>query len=212
MGNDKCFCLACMEKFSPPPIRNFLEKKPILCDTCLEGVDSLIQEKTFAGTKILFLSGYSGNMKKWLLQYKEGLDVALSPCFLSPYLLLLRTYYFRSVFVPLPSSEKKNQERGFVHLEEILRSANLPFLSVLAKEEETEQKELGPSGRRDGKKMRLLPGTSSLSGKHIVLFDDVLTTGETFRKALALLKTLPVASIRGLVLMDNGDDWHRING
>jgi len=203
---DKAFCLSCFKTFLPAPVRLLLEPEPLLCPECLAQIRSSLSWKKVGPVRVLFLGPYEGMMKDWLYRYKEQKDVALAPCFLSSFLPYLRLRFARSLFLSLPSSEARNQERGFVHLEEILRSSSLPFLRAFEKEGKEEQKSLGASERRQKKGICLLPEAGKeIEGKSVVLFDDVRTSGSTFLESYSALLPAHPAKVQGLILMDHQD-------
>ena len=153
----------------------------------------------------VFVFSYSGFIKDLLLQYKERLDIALAPIFLSFVRPLLKTLFRKHVFVPVPSTREKEEMRGFSHLEEMLKAWNIPFVNFLEKRGGV-QKENAFLERYSSKMINKSAKAVSLEKKRIVLFDDVLTSGETFRQSLAILKGEKTKGIWGLVLMDNHFD------
>lgn len=187
------------------PIRLLVEREPLFCDDCLAQMAFDFKIRRFAGVNVLFVFSYSGFIKDLLLQYKERLDIALAPIFLSLVRPLLKTLFRKHVFVPVPSTREKEEMRGFSHLEEMLKAWNIPFVNFLEKRGRV-QKENAFLERYSSKMINKSAKAVSLEKKRIVLFDDVLTSGETFRQSLAILKGEKTKGIWGLVLMDNHFD------
>ena len=197
------YCKSCFKEISLKSLRYLIEKKPLLCDDCISNISTKLEERNINGTKILFLSSYSGLMKQWLMNFKELGDVELAPCFLYLFLPIIKLKYPGYVFVPLPSSEKRIQKRGFDHLSLILQAFHLPFSNLLLKEDNEEQKNLNGPERFKKKGIALINRQTDFSGKKIILFDDVYTTGSTFRESLAEVQKLHPLKVKGLILMDN---------
>ncbi len=195
-------CRICLKPLRTKPVRLLLEGEPLFCDACLEQMEFDFKIRRFDGIHILFAYPYAGFFKDLLLQYKERFDVALAPVFLYFIRPLVRTLLRKHVFVPVPSTRKKEEERGFSHLEEMLKAWNIPYCQFLEKIGE-EQKEKAFLERFNAKTIRKAKDAVSIENKRIVLFDDVFTTGETFRQSLEILKAEKAKGIVGLVLMDN---------
>lgn len=197
------FCKACMKEMKLAPIRWILERDPLLCDDCISIIIKKLEMKKVFDINILFLSEYDGYLKTLLMNYKEYGDIELAGCFLYVFLPFIRMMFPGYIFLPLPSSKKRTEARGFAHLEEMLRASGLPFLSVFERKDDIEQKEQKGS-RRFLKKSIILNGEEKkINGRHVVLFDDVMTSGSTFLECLGLIKGAGVRKISGLILMDH---------
>lgn len=196
------YCRACFQRINASPIRLFLEPHPYLCDTCIQQIEKKMEWRKSFGISTLFLSDYQGIMKGWLQQYKEYGDIALAPCFLSLFKPFLSFFFPGFLFVPLPSSPSRIKARGFAHLEEMLKAVSLPYLTALTKGE-TEQKLKDPLKRREKQGISLVVDEKKIEGTNIVLFDDVMTTGSTFRESAEVLSRYHPKKMRGLILMDN---------
>ncbi len=199
----EAYCLNCLKRFYLSPIRERIERKPLLCPECLKNRRKERKKRRLFATPILFLSKYDGQRKERLMKFKEYGDIVLGEAFLYYFLPWIRLFCRSSIIVPLPSSDKRNRKRGFVHLEERLKPHSLPFLSCLRKQSDKEQKEKKAIERREEKSIFFCGNKEDIEGKKIVLFDDVLTTGATFLQSLDELKQLHPKSIKGLILMDN---------
>lgn len=98
--------------------------------------------------------------------------------------------------VPVPLHQKRLKERGFNQSEEIfgewLAKKNLPLKNILIRIKETPQ--LYDLGKADRKKV--LTGVFAaaeqfdLSGKKILIVDDIFTTGTTCKECAKVLKSL----------------------
>ncbi|MDD4532839.1 MAG: phosphoribosyltransferase family protein [Bacilli bacterium] len=148
------------------------------------------------------LAEYKPPLSKLLIQYKENRDVELAPIFLSYYSGFLHWKYFGFSVVLVPSSPQKMKEREFDHLELIFKYLNLPILKILTKKDGQEQKKTSAAQRRlVYQKINITRG-DTVTGKKILLVDDVITTGSTLKACLNLLKKYRPKKIEILTLMN----------
>lgn len=109
-----------------------------------------------------------------------------------------------SVIVPIPLSKERLRKRGYNQSELIARAAitNLPShrvdTSILQRTRDTQpQTKLKRTERLKNMTgaFSAATGTQSLAGLHIILLDDVMTTGATLRAAKIVLQPLTPRSI-----------------
>ena len=198
-----CYCKACFSLFYPSPLRQLIEREPLLCDSCISKIEKKLDVVKISNVNVLFLSRYDGLMKSWLMNYKEYKDVELAPCFLSLFLPLIRILYPRHLFLPLPSNEIRRKERGFDHLSLMLETSHLSYQNVFFLDSMIEQKRRNGSDKHAKRGISLRVDPDFFRNKRVVLFDDVMTTGSTFLECLDLLKTTQVKKVSGLILLDN---------
>lgn len=197
------FCRACFKEYYPSPISRLIFKEQWLCDECISKIIKKLEYKKVNDIKTLFLSDYDGILKNWLMNFKEYRDVELAPCFLYVFLPFIRLAFPSSLFVPLPSSNKRIASRGFSHLSLMLKESHLPYKEIFTMEKEEEQKNKFYSERSKVKGISLSCSTDEIQGKRIVLFDDVMTSGSTFLACYELIKNAKVKKISGMILLDN---------
>ena len=105
----------------------------------------------------------------------------------------------------IPTSAVHRRERGFDHAALLARSFAyknaLPLNAGLKRTNNTRQ--LG-GGKRDRKDhiggVFCVTNSASVKGKHVLLIDDVITTGATLNEAARVLKKAGVKSVRAIVL------------
>lgn len=98
------------------------------------------------------------------------------------------------VIVPIPLSRKRLRQRGFNQAElvarEVGRRMNLPVdCSLLSRVRDTKaQKSLNEEERKNNLKKAFKTGTNKVQLDHILLIDDIYTTGNTMNEAAKELK------------------------
>jgi competence protein ComFC len=98
----------------------------------------------------------------------------------------LKLKYRGFIFLPAPSHPDHIVRRGFHHLDEILVPLGFPFLHVFYKNKAYRQAEQDYQGRQGIHDVIQRHADTSLPRK-LVLFDDVMTTGETIRSMIRLI-------------------------
>lgn len=186
LGND-CLCLDCRKKMRPKEINFNLE-----------------------GLKIKSLYPYESEYKSILIGYKEGLDEALYPLFLRPYLTYLRLIYHGFSITTIPSSRSKLAFRAFDHMKLIVSELRLPYIETMRSLKDINQSQKNYEER---KKMRHnfelinrdLP-------KKLLIIDDVITSGSSLLGAYDILKP-HTQKIEALALSysSNWESSHKIN-
>ena len=99
--------------------------------------------------------------------------------------------------IPMPLSNRRYRERGYNQLEQILHAGGVTYAASLLTRTHTQpQTELDRSRRRQNVAGSFtLASGAEIAGKHLVLIDDVVTTGATMLAARAELARHSPASI-----------------
>ena len=85
----------------------------------------------------------------------------------------------------------------------MLSPYKLKIVEALENISTSQQKNLNASKRRENNSIILNNNVDTLRGKKLVLFDDVLTTGNTISSAIKEIKKISPKKIKGLILMHN---------
>ena len=107
--------------------------------------------------------------------------------------------------VPVPLHEARYRERGFNQVELIfgawLEGQGLPLEQALVRTKQTGPLyRMRPSERRQSLKDAFsMARDADVSGKHILLLDDILTTGATLSACAAVLRRAGAARVDVLV-------------
>ena len=194
-------CKICFKEIQRKSFITFFSKNPPLCEDCFNSMNYSFVHSTFEGYEIMSLAPYAPPLSKLLIRYKENLDVELSNVFLSYYCPYLKLRYAGFTIVLTPSCPSKLKHREFNHLELIFKNIGLPILNILTKSEGKEQKKNSARQRMKVNELIHIQNQRQISGKKILLVDDVITTGSTLKACLNLLENGNPKCIKILTIM-----------
>lgn len=160
------------------------------------------ESKTFRGgfstpTTIFF--------RNLLYLFKGCGDYELREVFLSRFRRELKIRFAGYSVIPAPSNEAEDEKRGYNHVVEIAKSLDLPILPLLFKNKPFKQSARSFSERRKVKDDLSLKNGSPIVREKILLMDDVVTTGETMKAMIDLVRPLRPKKIRFLALATKKD-------
>ena len=208
-------CLGCAEigaYFCEECQRTLGYRQSLLCPHCMEAslkgeTHPDCQKQTFLDG-LYFTFSYSGLVKKAIkkIKYQKVWSITTKLVELASK-DFPRSQFQNFVIIPIPLHSKRFQERGFNQSELLAKawgdSLQLPMhANVLLRTKETKpQVDLKKKERR-----RNIAGAFSvidnsiLSGKDVLLIDDVATSGATLDEAAKILKIAGVKRAWGLVI------------
>jgi ComF family protein len=147
---------------------------------------------------------YEGSLRKLIHLYKyAGVHTLARP--LGNYLLAALPRQERmDVIVPVPMHWRRKWSRGFNQSEllarEVSRRTGVPLAPALRRAKTTPPQ----AGLSDHERRRNVTGafrsTQALEGRHVLLVDDVMTTGATVSACAAVLKRCGAARVTVLTL------------
>ncbi len=169
------------------------------------GICIRCRERQFSFETNHSIFAYGGAAKMLLRLYKFQGKKELACVFA----LLVQQYLRRSLpgipLVPVPFRKKSRKKRGWDHILAITsilrRKYDIPVLDILSRKDTLPQKTLKYAERISHLKgnIAIKPNAGTIPG-HIVLFDDVFTTGATVSECSAVLKQHGVVRISVLTL------------
>ncbi len=170
-GMDGGLCSDCMEWNRKPEWKGVLERNV-----------SLFQYNEF--------------MKEVLARYKYRGDYVLAKALAS----FMQTAIPKAdLFVPIPLSPERLYERGFNQSKALLTEAGLPCHDLLTRTHTEKQSKKTRRERMTGAQVFRFSETD-LSGKKILLIDDIYTTGTTLRHAAILLKNVGAREVSSFTI------------
>lgn len=174
-------CVCCGGKTS--------DKLVYLCYDCFNVIFKSKSLNKYENT--YYLWQYNKQIRKLVLEYKSHSRIVLGEIIGS----LIEEEFFHVVFaedidyiIPIPINYRREQERGFNQVEEILKNLNYRyFKGERIKNTKKMHKIFDKSGREKNIKGSFDIKTD-LSGKNILIFDDIITTGATVNEFIEELK------------------------
>ena len=111
----------------------------------------------------------------------------------------LNIKFKRYEIVPAPSSKTSDKERGFNHVEKMFENLHLKMNKCIHKTKQRKQADL-TTKEREKIGHYLTIDDVDLTGKKILLVDDVYTTGSTIKSMIKLVKEKGAKKIKVLLM------------
>ncbi|MBN1150612.1 ComF family protein [candidate division WOR-3 bacterium] len=154
------------------------------------------RDREIDSENIFFLGPYRGALREAIKAMKfEGYS-KIGRIIGKEFSKVIKLPQERSVFIPVPLSRKNFRKRGFNQSAVIARSAaevlNQDFIdeALQVKGKKKNQMELNHEERIENIRGKMSEGKNFnlIKGRNIIIFDDVMTTGETLREAKRVLR------------------------
>lgn len=143
---------------------------------------------------------YTDRIKSLLYQFKGCFDIEIFDVFLERFKHELKMMFYGYHMVPIPSYKDDDERREFNHVEEMFKVIKLPMIKALVKTSHIKQANSPFQERQKISKYLELINGVDLSGKKVLIVDDVYTTGSTMKAAIALIEKLHPKTIKVLVM------------
>lgn len=179
------------------------------CSKCMAKFER-VEKQPYKEAETLFY--YNDAIRDYLHRYKFGLDVALAHVFKNELAAVLKKYK-NATFVPIPLHPQKLSQRTFAQVEELLKACQIPFVNLLEKTTLDSQSEKSHLERKQTVTLFRRNRTNLKKHAHVVLVDDIITTGTTIRLARETLESDGFTNISAVVLIsarfrEKGDLQH----
>ncbi|MDQ5886180.1 MAG: competence protein ComFC [Patescibacteria group bacterium] len=195
----------------------------LLCADCMSELGSLTPDRCFRCNRqspssktcpacrrvstlnhVWIRSEYKGVPKELVQKLKFERAIAVADVIAEAMTKVLPTDIVECVLVPIPTATTRKRQRGYdqsvMIARRISRLANLPMQQHLVRTGQTRQ-----VGSKKVDRISQLAGAyrvvhgEKLSGKQVILVDDVLTTGATLESAARILREAGVKQVNALV-------------
>ena len=195
-------CLLCEKELSSKPSWKSLlalEEETFICQDCsklFKHADTTKEAITLDG--LLSLYTYNEVMRDYLHQFKFLQDVALADVFAYELRKVLKS---KVNIVPIPMHPNKKVKRTFAHVEELLKSAQTPYIDILEKIDEESMGEKTKQERLAMSPLFRLKQGAVIKPETYLLVDDIYTTGTTLQHAALLLKEAGAEKVEAVTLI-----------
>ena len=197
------YCKICFEPILDVSFYSLINRKNILCETCFSSFNAKFIHFNIDSIKGLSIYEYDSTIKDLIFKFKGCYDIELKEVFLSRYLLYLKLLFKGYNIVPIPSYFIDDERRGFNHVIEIFSGLNLPMLKIIVKTKNHKQAKSKRKERLSSKKNFEIIDGKLVTGKKILIVDDVYTTGSSVRAVIDLIKPYNPRKISVLVVAKN---------
>jgi ComF family protein len=192
-------CKVCFKEFNYSGVQLF-NNKICICFNCFNELLPVFLKFELDGVKCLNLYDYNDGMKTLIYNFKGCYDYELKDVFLSRFLLEIKLRYIGYVLVPLPSTKKDDEERGFNHVVEMFSILGLPIISCIFKKVDYKQSDLNKEQRKEVYKKLDITCGERLRDKKVLIVDDIMTTGSSLKATIKLIKPYKPKKLKVLVL------------
>lgn len=192
-------CLVCDAKMViQSSWRRFLigEAPPLLCEKCS-------RELTYS-TLPFSIYTYSPMMQKIIKQYKFSKDIRFASFFARPLKKKLRAQKYDFI-IPIPMHKEMEIKRTFCHMTAIFDVMGMPFEQLLEKTTMEQQSKKTKVQREAVAPLFKLKQPQDLTGKTVLLVDDLLTTGTTLKHAKNCLMAAGAKKVEKIVIISGNN-------
>lgn len=193
-------CLICHENLNNCTSLYHIIYHPCLCTNCLQKFEVVYLRTKFLEYPLTILYRYNDFIRQVLYQYKGLDDYVLKDVFLNGF-NELKERYLDYIVVVVPSSKQDNERRGFCPNEEIVKTFSRHIFTGLYKK--SAYKQTTQKDRRLIRKVMKIKDGHLLTNRKVLIFDDVMTSSNTIRCAINLIKPYYPQLIEILILSSN---------
>ncbi len=142
---------------------------------------------------------YNELMKELIALFKYRGDYAVAEAF-GGQLKTAISGLKHNVIVPIPLSGERLQERGFNQSEALIVAAGFEPVHILVRKHTEKQSKKSREARMELGQIFQIHDSASVKDKHILLVDDIYTTGSTLRHAAKALKEAGAVRVCSLTI------------
>lgn len=181
-------CMACSATFAKVPSRCFrCMKQTADCSVCLSCRSSLYMNSVWV------CGEYSGTLKDLIHKYKFELKRGANSDLVRLIDQLMPPMNDTVIVMSVPTATSRVRERGFDHAKLLAQNfasmRGLTYYATLHRSDQHRQLGLGKIARQKAiKNSFYVKSGNYLNGAHVLLIDDVVTTGASLSEAARVLK------------------------
>lgn len=186
-----------------PVCNKVIGRMDYICNDCADKFQYSNKEEALCGGRLISVCRYSGSAEHIVLGAKRNRDGS-KLSFMAYTLMRKITESYDTlpdVLLPVPIYHSDKVKKGYCHTEKICREitelTGIPTVSAVAKIKKTaQQKSLGREKRLVNLKgCFAVTDENVLKGKHILVIDDVTTTGSTLTEIYHTIENCDPAAV-----------------
>ncbi|KAA0548327.1 ComF family protein [Bacillus sp. BGMRC 2118] len=204
LKENKRLCYRCEKLLSPisAPICTICGRQMDEEGTCSDCLEWESSDKKGLLVKNRSVFHYNDHMKDIMNQFKFRGDIVVIQAFASDIReLCKKEYSHTTMIIPIPLSMERQYERGFNQSEAIGSLLQKPLSNILLKSHQEKQSKKGKVQRLKEQNPFSLKEGSTVQSEHILLLDDLYTTGTTLRNCASILIGAGALSCSSLTLV-----------
>ncbi|MBP5091599.1 MAG: ComF family protein [Bacilli bacterium] len=174
--------------------------EPCLCPKCYREFGPVFKRFSVLGKPAMALYYYEEAIRNALFLFKGCYDYELRHVFLDYQKAWLRIVYRGYSIIPAPSYRGHDERRGYNHVVEMFSCLNLPIIQAIEKTAEIKQSSLSADERAKVGDFLAWKNGVSITGKKILLVDDVYTTGSTMKAIIRMVSAHHPKCIKVLLM------------
>ncbi|MFA5442358.1 MAG: phosphoribosyltransferase family protein [Bacilli bacterium] len=202
-------CRLCFETIKDINLHQIFHQDICICQKCQEQFSSVFEKVKICGVNGWAIYDYNDFFQSVLYKLKGCGDIEIAPCFLDYHLPWIRSNFRGYSIIAAPSHYSRDEERGFNQVEEIFKRTGLKMLKALIKTENRKQSDLAQAERAKISDIIAWNGDAKITGKKVLLVDDVMTTGSTIKACINIIKAHSPKSLSVLVISRVADIGER---
>ena len=179
-------CIWCLKHlYHDATLFDLFIRRTILCASCRQILEPKNIRFSIGSMACRSIFEYDEPIEKLIYRFKEDKDLPLATLFFYQSRKLLKQK--NRINVPIPSSQEKVSSRGFHHLHAMLDCHKISYESCLIKNSNWKQSSQSRENRIKVSEVLELKSIDRIKNKHVLLIDDVATTGSTLLAAYNLI-------------------------
>ena len=186
-----------------PICNKVIGRMDYICNACADKFQYCDKEETLCGGRLISVCRYNSNTEPIVLGAKRNRDGS-KLSFMAYTLMQKITESFDTlpdVLLPVPIYRTDKAKKGYCHTEKICREitelTGIPTVTAVVKIKKTaQQKSLGREQRLTNLKGCFsVADENALKGKHVLVIDDVTTTGSTLTEIYHTIENCDPAAV-----------------
>lgn len=154
------------------------------CTGCMAKFER-VTEQAYEGMHTVYV--YNEAMKDWLHRLKFSQDTIIAHVFADEIKKVVAQYK-GAVIVPIPMHPAKKRVRTFAHMDVLLEAVGVRYTHLLEKTTTDTQSQKSRLERENSATLFTRNAIQLRKDTHLVLVDDIVTTGTTIRHAREVLE------------------------